>query len=288
MKVTNIDLYKYFNWPKPNKAAKGILHGIFFDKETDGDLEVNKKRLRPMMLIFPGGAYTSVSQREATPVCVSFLKYGFNCFYLEYSTAPKNRYPTMLIEAMMALTYLYKKAKDFYSDPNKITLCGFSAGGHLAGMLCSLQKEERELFYPLDKCGAHAKAAIFSYPALTEDTNGGTINNLLGEDFPNKAAFSIINRAREDFLPSFIWATKEDSCVNPYTNAEALKKKLDSYHVPNEFVLFPKGNHGLSTCDINTQASLNAYDELSDAVGTWVRKANDFLLEIGAGLTDKK
>ena len=127
MKVTNIDLYKYFNWPKPNKATKGILHGIFFDKETDGDLEVNKKRLRPMMLIFPGGAYTSVSQREATPVCVSFLKYGFNCFYLEYSTAPKNRYPTMLIEAMMALTYLYKKAKDFYSDPNKITLCGFSA-----------------------------------------------------------------------------------------------------------------------------------------------------------------
>ena len=155
-------------------------------------------------------------------------------------------------------------------------------------MLSSLQKEERELFYPLDKCGAHAKAAIFSYPALTEDTNGGSINNLLGEDFPNKAAFSIINRAREDFLPSFIWATKEDSCVNPYTNAEALKKKLDSYHVPNEFVLFPKGEHGLSTCDINTQTSLNAYDELSDTVGTWVRKANDFLLEIGTGLTDKK
>ena len=75
MKVTNIDLYKYFNWPKPNKAAKGILHGIFFDKETDGDLEVNKKRLRPMMLIFPGGAYTSVSQRR------EFLSVSCSFFY---------------------------------------------------------------------------------------------------------------------------------------------------------------------------------------------------------------
>lgn len=288
MKVTNIDLYKYFNWPKPNKAAKGILHGIFFDKETDGDSDINKKRLRPMMLIFPGGSYSFVSQREGTPVCVSFLKYGFNCFYLEYSVAPKNHYPTMLIEAMMALTYLYKKAKDFHSDPHKITLCGFSAGGHLVGMLSSLTKEEKELFYPLEKCGAHAKAAIFAYPALNEEHNGGTLNCLLGEDYPNKAAFSIINRANEDFLPSFIWATAEDDIVNPYTNAEALKKKLDSLHISNEFVLFPKGWHGLSTCDINTDNSSNAYSELFNTVGTWIKKANDFLLKEGAGLTDKK
>lgn len=288
MKVTNIDLYKYFNWPKPNKAAKGILHGIFFDKETDGDCDVNKKRLRPMMLIFPGGSYSFVSQREGTPVCVSFLKYGFNCFYLEYSVAPKNRYPSMLIEAMMALTYLYKKAKDFHSDPNKIALCGFSAGGHLAGMLSSLSKEERELFYPLDKSGAHAKAAIFAYPALNEEDNAGTLNNLLGEEFPNKKEFSIINRATKDFLPSFIWATAEDDLVNPYTNAEALHKKLDALDIPNEFLLFPKGGHGLSTSDVNTEPSSLAYDELSNTVGTWVRKANDFLIQVDAALTDKK
>ncbi len=286
MKVTNIDLYKYFGWEKPNKTAKGILHGIFFDKETDGDLEINKKRLRPIMLIFPGGGYLSVSQKEGTPACVSFLRYGYNSFYLEYSNAPKNTYPTMLIEAMMALTYLYKKAKDFNSDPNKISVCGFSAGGHLAGLLATSSKEERELFYPLDKCGAHLNALVLAYPALNEEENAGTLDNLLGKTFPNKKAFSILNRIDSSFPPTYIWATSDDEIVNSKTNAEALKKLLDNKHIENECHIFPHGKHGLGTGDINTYSTKekDIADRLS--ISSWVEEANDFLVKVGAGLKD--
>ncbi len=286
MKVTNIDLYKYFGWDKPNKYAKGILHGIFFDKEMDGDLSVNKKRLRPIMLIFPGGGYSFVSQKEGSPACVSFLKYGYNSFYLEYSNAPKNAYPTMLIEAMMALTYLYKKAKDFDSDPEKITVCGFSAGGHLAGLLASATKEEKELFYPLDKCGAHLKAAIFAYPALNEEENGGTLDNLLGKDFPNKKAYSILNRVGSSFPPSYIWATSEDEIVNPKTNAEALKSVLDSKNIENFCHIYPKGKHGYSTGDINTYNTKDKGIEERSSIRGWVEEAASFLSKVGAGLKD--
>lgn len=287
MKVTNIDLYKYFGWPKPNKYAKGILHGIFFDNELD-DAELNKKRLHPMMLIIPGGSYAFVSQREGTPTCISFLKYGYNTFYLEYSVAPKNKYPTMLIEGMMAITYLYKKAKDIHSDPNKITVCGFSAGGHLAGMLCSLTKEERELFYPYDKCGAHLKGAILSYPVVKDEINGNSLNNLLGEDFPNKKAFNIVNRATKEFVPTYIWSTAEDDIVDPKENAERLHMKLDEFKVPNKYHLYPRGGHGLATGDINTYLANCPDIEIHKSISSWVEEASEFLNSVGAGLSDKK
>lgn len=287
MKVTNIDLYKYFGWPKPNKYAKGILHGIFFDHELD-DTELNKKRLHPMMLILPGGSYQFVSQREGVPTCISFLKYGYNTFYLEYSVAPKNKYPTMLIEGIMAITYLYKKAKDMYSDPNKISVCGYSAGGHLAGMLCSLTKEERELFYPYDKCGAHLKAAILSYPVVKDETAGHSLNNLLGEDFPNKKAFDLVNRADKSFVPTYMWATAEDTVVVPKDNAERLHNKLDELKVPNKYHLYPRGGHGLATGDINTYLSNDSIIDIRKEISSWVEEAAAFLDSVGAGLSDKK
>ena len=47
-------------------------------------------------------------------------------------------------------------------------------------------------------------------------------------------------------------------------------------------------SYGIMSDEIVEKMLAKIYDELSDTVGTWVRKANDFLLEIGAGLTDKK
>lgn len=283
MKVTNIDLYKYFGWPKPNKYAKGILHGIFFDHDSD-DAEFPKKRIHPIMLIIPGGGYSFVSQRESAPVCISFLKYGYNCFYLEYSVTPHNKYPTELIEGLMAITYLYKKAKDINSDKDKISLCGFSAGGHLVGLLSSLTKEERELFYPYDKCGAHIKAAIFSYPVINYEGSDEWFSNLLGKDYPAKERFDITSRLNSSFPPSYIWASEKDELVDPHLNAEYLKMALDKAKVPNKFHLYPNGMHGLSTGDINTHPVNDVNKEEFDNVTSWVEEASSFLSSIGAGL----
>lgn len=278
MKVTNIDLYKYFGWPKPSKTAKGILHGIFFDEESD---EFDKKRVHPMMLIFPGGAYTQISHRESVAPCLSFLTYGYNCFYLEYSLAPKNTYPTQLVEAMMALTYLYKKAKDMNSDPNKIVACGFSAGAHLAGLLASVTKEERDLFYPLDKCGASLKAIIYSYPVVTEE-NQSVTNLLGGHDVASN--FSLLNRLDGYNIPTFIWAGEKDDVVDPNTNAKALYNSIKNLKIPTESLFFPNAKHGYSTGDVNTYSLKDDDIEARKEVASWVKEAADFLTKCGAGL----
>lgn len=55
-----------------------------------------KPRIRPAMLIMPGGAYCMCSDREGEPVAIKFLDAGFVSFVLSYSV--KTCYPTPLIK----------------------------------------------------------------------------------------------------------------------------------------------------------------------------------------------
>ena len=92
--------------------------------------EIGRKN-RPAIVIFPGGGYDFCSDREAEPVALKFAGAGFNAFVLRYSTS-KKRFPTQLLEALTALKYVRENAERFDTNPDRIYVCGFSAGGHLA------------------------------------------------------------------------------------------------------------------------------------------------------------
>ena len=85
---------------------------------------------RPTMLICPGGGYANCSEREAEPIALKFLNWGFNAIVLRYSCAP-HRFPVQLREVAAAFEVIYENAKEWYCDTNKVGIIGFSAGGHL-------------------------------------------------------------------------------------------------------------------------------------------------------------
>lgn len=58
----------------------------------DNSEEMEPDRIRPAILILPGGGYAMTSDREAEPVALQFLAKGFAVFVLRYSVQP-SRYP---------------------------------------------------------------------------------------------------------------------------------------------------------------------------------------------------
>ena len=82
---------------------------------------------RPAVVICPGGGYEYCSEREAEPVAMRFASYGIQAFVLRYSCVNK-RFPTSLLEAAQAVAYVRKNAAELGVDPDKIMICGFSAG----------------------------------------------------------------------------------------------------------------------------------------------------------------
>lgn len=55
--------------------------------------EMPNTRIRPAILIFPGGSYRGCSDREAEPVAMAFLAEGYQAFVLRYSLNQNAAFP---------------------------------------------------------------------------------------------------------------------------------------------------------------------------------------------------
>ena len=92
-----IDLYAYFQWERG-----GAKRGLLYSYRHAATLEM-APRLRPAILIFPGGGYEFVSLREWESVALCYFQEGFDAFVLEYDVAPVGCYPAVLEQAGMAM-----------------------------------------------------------------------------------------------------------------------------------------------------------------------------------------
>lgn len=139
MILEKVDLYEYFGRERCGKE-KGSLTAYLHTPIR----EMGIKERRPAILVIPGGGYAFVSGREGEPVALAFYAQGFNAFVLDYSVAPAFHYPAPLLEAGMAMLYIRERADALGCTEDKIAAIGFSAGGHLAGLI-SLFYEDKAL-----------------------------------------------------------------------------------------------------------------------------------------------
>ncbi len=123
MTETIVDLYEYYHQER-GQARGGCLTAWRIPTAP----EISPCRVRPGVLILPGGAYRYTSPREAAPVALRFAARGFVPFVLNYSCAP-SAFPTALREAAMAMKYIRQNARDYEVGTDMVAAVGFSAGG---------------------------------------------------------------------------------------------------------------------------------------------------------------
>lgn len=93
MNIHTVDLYERYGIPR-NGASGGFLTAFIRTESAE-----IKKRIRPSVLIIPGGGYEVLSDREAEPIAIKFMNSGFCAFVLSYSL--RTKYLAPLIEAML-------------------------------------------------------------------------------------------------------------------------------------------------------------------------------------------
>lgn len=250
----------------------------------DDPLEINRKR--GAVLICPGGGYAFCSAREAEPIALNFNAAGYHAFVLDYSVAP-HVFPDALCEASDSMRIIREHAEEWNVDKDKIAVCGFSAGGHLAASLATLWNTEKAV--KCDDKMNKPNAAILCYPVLTsgEKAHRGSFENLLGENKDNKEMLeylSLEKRVSKDTPPTFLWHTYTDDGV-PVENSLMFADALRKNDVPFEMHIYPKGGHGLSLAnkEVCTRETIRPH------VGTWAKlvcewldivfSAEDFIVE---------
>ena len=218
----------------------------------DRTVEMPAFNTRPAILILPGGGYAWCSRREADPVAMQFLQAGYNVFTLYYTCRSDETVPALrwqpLIDAAGAILHIRCNAEQFGTDPAKIAICGFSAGGHLALSAAVLN-------IPGETAQQRPNAVILGYPVVTagEFAHRGSFVQLAGsEDAAAQQVFTLEDQVTSDTPPVFVWHTMEDKTV-PVENTLLLLAALRRAGVPCEAHLFEKGAHGtsISTAEVD-------------------------------------
>ena len=194
MITEKIDLYKWAGVERKGEE-KGYLYSFRHMVVT----EMNVRKTRPAILIFPGGGYCFVSQREGEPIALQYLAQGFDCFVLDYDIAPAHRYPVPLVQAGMAMMYLRREADKLNIDGEHIAAIGFSAGGHLCGCISLLWDDPALKAMWGEECERiRPDASVYSYPVVSSDkavAHVGSFDNLCA-DLVDRKDYSLDKKVR--------------------------------------------------------------------------------------------
>lgn len=240
--------------------------------------EVDRNRRRPLIIICPGGAYGFKSFREAEPVALRMMSLGFNACVLDYSVAPMD-FPAAFMDLCEAVRYVRRNAGKLNCDPEKIVVCGFSAGGHLAaslGVWWNSGMVEQYLAYGREE--VRPNALLLGYPVISSGkfAHQGSIANLLGSKLGISGMMdraSLEKNVTDQTPPTFIWHTADDDCV-PVQNTLLFTSALAEHGVPFESHIFRSGCHGLSLAN---KESAGTPVLVEDAVSIWPELFQKFL-----------
>ena len=241
--------------------------------ENSEEININKKR--ETIIICPGGGYEFTSDREAEPIALKFVAQGFNAVVIRCSIAPV-RYPTALLELAETVRYVREKEKEWNVDTEKVIVCGFSAGGHLAGSLGVLWNNEIiEKYLDIKNEEVKPNAMILCYPVISsgEFAHKGSFDSLLGE---KEAEISRENLSLEKLVSietpkTFLWHTFDDGTV-PVQNSLLFSNALASNKVQFELHIYPSGVHGLGLCEEIT--AMNGRSEhINSHIASWFNLA---------------
>jgi len=271
MITKTIDLWK--DLPYANKGNDNF-------RPTLDTYILKGEKIRGAVLICPGGGYEFTSDREAEPIALAFNAAGFHAFVLYYSVAP-NKHPQPLLDVSRAMNIIRENTKEWNTDADKIAVCGFSAGGHLAANLGVHWDKQYLKDCPGITAGLNKpNALILAYPVITSGSfaHKGSFENLIGIDSNNPLyqELSLENQISDKTPQVFLWHTFDDDAV-PVENSLLFAKGLRSNHIPFELHIYPHGPHGLSLANEETKAqNMGVYPNIA----TWMNLCIGWLKEL--------
>ena len=258
------------NTDKNKEQGEGKEGGALLTCYLKDNTEGRPHARRRAVVICPGGGYEFCSTREAEPVAMQFLAMDCQAFVLTYSTAPAV-FPHALRELALSVAMIRAHAEEWHVDENRVIVCGFSAGGHLAASLGVFWDREF-VWEALGLTGERVRpdGLILAYPVISsgEFAHRGSFEHLTGRSGETKGEelwelLSLERQAGPQTPPVFMWHTAADGTV-PVENALLFAMALRKAGVSMELHIFPEGRHGLAL------ASEETAKDMDDGRGTYV------------------
>ena len=237
-------------------------------------------RIRPAVVVCPGGSYRMTSWREAEPVALALLARGYQAFVLDYTVYdendPQELLPYPAYDLGRAVVLVRRNAARWHVDPARIALLGASAGGHLCALYTALSREP----WFAEKVGCSLQelavsAQVLCYPVI-DLTAGWPADPAYARRLTGNECWARTQTLVSAQTPrTFAWATVTDGAV-PVRNTYAYTEALLAHGMDHECHVFHRGHHGLS---LATTQTAKTPEYVQPHVAHWLDLALEWLEE---------
>ena len=99
--------------------------------------KITSSKAAPVLIFIHGGYWRSLDKADQSFLAPAFSKQGSCVVIPNYSLCPAVTVSDIVLQLVKAVAWVYKNIDKYGGDPQRITVAGHSAGGHLVAMLLS-------------------------------------------------------------------------------------------------------------------------------------------------------
>ena len=233
------------------------------------------KNSKTAIIFMPGGSYCYLSKQYEGHIPAKYFSKNIYTFVLYYRRGIHgNRFPAMIEDIQKAIYYV----KQNYGI-DTVGVCGFSAGGHLAGCAAFFyDKNFINLPDTIDKKILRPDFSVMCYPVVSmsrDFSHKKSRRNLLGQyrTAEMEKNLSLEQNVNPNSPPIYLLDCEDDPIVD-YHNSLALDSALTEKGVPHFFDFNKYGGHGFG---ISPQKIKNP----DKTAASWPERLENWLINFG-------
>jgi acetyl esterase/lipase len=243
----------------PRERFKHEKHGAIVFASGDGyelkcDIYQPKSdEPRPIMLAIHGGAWTTGTKFAMFRHARILANRGYVVMAINYRLAPDHKWPAQIHDCKHAVRWIREHADKYNADPDRVYAFGYSAGGHLASMLATTDKDDGLEGTALEPYAKHssridgliAGGSPMEFSWIDEESTSLKywLDATRISDPEKYDQASPISFITDDDPVAVIFHGTSDSLV-PTSSPESFVERYKKANIESEMILTPDGHAG--------------------------------------------
>jgi len=195
---------------------------------------------RPCIVGIHGGGWNSGDPSMTYAILWEFVQRGWIGISIEYrllDISKKNTIIDSVKDVKSAIRYIKMHAQELGIDSTRITLCGLSAGGHLAvgTILFDTINEESD-----NKLISTMPQHLILYYPVVDTSSRGYGNHKIGKNWEK---LSPLHNIKENMPPTLIFHGMKDNVV-PLEGILEFQRKMVEFDNSCDLIIHGEGSHG--------------------------------------------
>ncbi len=210
-----------------------------------------------------------IGDHEMAQVYNIFCARGYTMFAIRPGSSSRFNAHDMVEHLELAIGEIQKHAKEYSIDPDRLSITGASAGGHLASLVALRQK------VPLVAAGVFFPPTDFlEFGENSSGAGGNTVNRFARTlAFPDRGADLSDDEIKEQLIaispahqvtdkaPPFLIIHGDADKVVPLQQSERLLAELKAKNIPAELIIKEGGGHPWMTIPVEVAKMADWFDK---------------------------